>query len=104
MKTPATHTPAVDALVETRRIAIVAALGTVVVSVAFLSGFRTPAALLAAIGFAAVLERLHRLFHRFRRQGHFAALFCTVVIGVLALGAVGAVLLAAVPAPPRGGS
>ncbi|MBA8889899.1 putative PurR-regulated permease PerM [Dokdonella fugitiva] len=97
MNKPATHTPNVDALVEARRIAIVAALSTFVVSVAFLSGFRTPAALLAAIGFAAVLERLHRLFHRFRRQGRRAALFRVVVVGVLAAGAVGAVLLAAVP-------
>lgn len=104
MKTPATPTPTVDASVEARRIAIVAALSMLVASAAFLSGFRTPAAVFAAFGFTAVLERLHRLFHRFRRQGHFAALFCTVVIGVLALGAVGAVLLASVPVHPRGGS
>jgi hypothetical protein len=103
MKTPATHTPTVDASVEARRIAIVAALGTFVVSVAFLSGFRTLAAVLASFAFAAILERLRRLFHHFRRQGHFAALFCTVVFGVLALGSVGAVLLAAVPVHPRGG-
>jgi hypothetical protein len=104
MKTPATPTPNVDASLEARRIAIVAAVTALVVSAAFLSGFRTPAAVFAAIGITAVHERLHRLFHHFRRQGHFAALFCTVVIGVLALGAVGAVLLAAVPVHPRGGS
>lgn len=102
MKTPATHAPTVDASVEARRIAIVAALSTFVVSVAFLSGFRMPSALFAAIGFAAVLERLHRLFHHFHRQGRPAALFCIMVVGALAAGAVGAVLLAAVPMHSHG--
>jgi len=53
------HTPNVDASLEARRVAI-AAVTALVVSVAFLSGFRTPAAVFAAFGFTAVLERSAR--------------------------------------------
>jgi len=89
---------AVSIPAEARKIAIVAVAFAFVAAVAFLFGLRTPAAILAAVGFAAVLERLHRLFHHFRRQGNLVALFCTVVIGLLALVAVGFVVLAAAPA------
>ena len=94
--------PAVSVSAEARKIAVVAVAFAFVAAVAFLFGLRTPAAILAAVGFAAVLERLHRLFHHFRRQGNLLALLCTVVIGLLALVAVGFVVLAATPPRLRG--
>ena len=93
---------AVSVPVEARKIAVVAVASAFVVAAAFLFGLRTAAAIVAAVGLAVVLERLHRLFHHFRRQGNPAALLCTVVIGLLALVAVGFVVVAAAPAHLRG--
>jgi predicted PurR-regulated permease PerM len=96
--------PIVDTATEAKRIGFALLVSTSLVLALFFSGFRTPASVLAALGFAVVLERLHRLFHHFRRQRNFAAVLGVVAFGMLVLAAVGVVMLAAAPTHPRGGS
>jgi hypothetical protein len=94
--------PHVDIITDAKRISFALVISTSLVLALFFSGFRTPASVLAALGFAVVLERLHRLFHHFRRQRNLMSMLGVVAFGMLLLVAVGVVLLAATSAHTRG--
>jgi len=79
--------PQVNVSAEARVIGIVAVVAALVVFGLLVIGLTTLGAIVAALGFLAVLERLYRLFGFFRRQGKFFVCFTVACIALCAFAA-----------------
>ena len=76
--------PQVNIKGEAKAIGLVTTIAVVLVVAILSAGFVTPAAVVAGLGFIAVLERFQRLFRFFRRQRKFLACLCVVAGGLCA--------------------